>query len=102
MVKASERRRFGRSTLQVTALGFGAATIGNLFRPIPEETAQAMLDTAWDAGVRVFDTAPSYGNGVSEDEADALSERIRADWPEQEVEVVAGGQEHYHYIVSVE
>ena len=43
-----------------------------------------------------------YGNGVSEDEADALSERIRADWPEQEVEVVAGGQEHYHYIVSVE
>ncbi len=66
MVKANERRRFGRSDLQVTALGFGAATIGNLFRPVPEETAQAMLDTAWDAGVRVFDTAPSYGNAVSE------------------------------------
>ena len=50
----------------MTTLGFGAATIGNLFRPIPEATAQAMLDSAWDHGVRLFDTAPSYGNAVSE------------------------------------
>jgi D-threo-aldose 1-dehydrogenase len=66
MVMAAERRRFGRSGIEVTALGFGAATIGNLFRPVPEETAQAMLAAAWEQGVRLFDTAPSYGNGASE------------------------------------
>jgi D-threo-aldose 1-dehydrogenase len=66
MVKATSKRRFGRSGLEVTTLGFGAATIGNLFRPIPEETAQGMLDSAWDHGVRLFDTAPSYGNAMSE------------------------------------
>jgi dihydroxyacetone kinase-like predicted kinase len=43
-----------------------------------------------------------YGNGIREDQAKALSDRVQASWPEQEVEVVAGGQEHYHYIVSVE
>jgi DAK2 domain fusion protein YloV len=43
-----------------------------------------------------------YGGSVSADEADAFSQRVQADWPDQEVEVVAGGQEHYHYFVSVE
>ena len=66
MVKATDRRRFGRSGLDVTVLGFGGATIGNLFRAVPEETAQGMVNAAWDAGVRIFDTAPSYGNGLSE------------------------------------
>jgi len=43
-----------------------------------------------------------YGSGVREDQAKALTDRIQADWPDQEVEVVAGGQEHYHYILSAE
>ena len=43
-----------------------------------------------------------YGNGVSEEAAVALGERVQQDWPDQEVEVIAGGQEHYHYVLSVE
>jgi DAK2 domain fusion protein YloV len=43
-----------------------------------------------------------YGVDVDGDEATALGDRIQTDWPEQEVEVVAGGQDHYYYILSVE
>jgi D-threo-aldose 1-dehydrogenase len=49
-----------------TELGFGAAPLGNLFRAISEDEAQAILQAAWDGGVRYFDTAPLYGLGLSE------------------------------------
>lgn len=57
-------RRVGR--LSVSELGFGGSTIGNLSRPIDDDTATAAVDAAWDAGVRYFDTAPHYGLGLSE------------------------------------
>ncbi|MEV5506676.1 aldo/keto reductase [Streptomyces orinoci] len=47
-------------------LGFGAATIGNLYRAVTEEAAAEALDAAWQLGVRYFDTAPHYGLGLSE------------------------------------
>lgn len=47
-------------------LGLGCAPLGNLFRAVDEEVATATVDAAWDAGVRLFDTAPLYGHGVSE------------------------------------
>jgi D-threo-aldose 1-dehydrogenase len=56
----------GRSAVEVTALGFGAASIGNLYRAVPDEQAAATVTAAWDAGIRYFDTAPHYGVGLSE------------------------------------
>ena len=50
----------------VTAMGFGGAPLGNLYRAMPEAQAQATLDAAWDAGIRYVDTAPQYGLGLSE------------------------------------
>ncbi|ERH59616.1 aldo/keto reductase [Pseudomonas simiae] len=47
-------------------LGFGTAPLGNMFRAIPEDEAQATVEAAWNAGVRYFDTAPFYGSGLSE------------------------------------
>lgn len=47
-------------------LGFGAAPIGNLARPVSDDDALAALDAAWEAGIRYFDTAPHYGLGLSE------------------------------------
>ncbi len=47
-------------------LGFGTAPLGNMFRAIPEEEAQATVEAAWSHGVRYFDTAPFYGSGLSE------------------------------------
>lgn len=47
-------------------VGFGGAPIGNLFRPIPEAVAVDTVRTAYDLGLRYFDTAPLYGRGISE------------------------------------
>ncbi|AZF58766.1 aldo/keto reductase [Pseudomonas sp. R11-23-07] len=47
-------------------LGFGTAPLGNMFRAIPEDEAQATVEAAWNHGVRYFDTAPFYGSGLSE------------------------------------
>ena len=43
-----------------------------------------------------------WGEEASEEEAQALADLVQQDWPEQEVEIVPGGQPHYHYILSVE
>lgn len=47
-------------------LAFGAASIGNLYRAVPEHQAREVVARAWEAGVRYFDTAPHYGFGLSE------------------------------------
>lgn len=60
------KNKFGRVDLEVTAFGFGTAPIGNIFREIDEETSDGMIQTAWDAGIRYFDTAPMYGHGLAE------------------------------------
>jgi len=52
--------------LQLTELGFGCAALANLFGPVSRDTAMATLQTAWDGGMRYFDTAPFYGHGISE------------------------------------
>lgn len=52
--------------LAFTELGFGAAPLGNLYRPMTEKEARATLDAAWTVGCRYFDTAPLYGLGLSE------------------------------------
>lgn len=52
--------------VRLSRLGFGGAPLGNLYRKIEDDVAQATLDAAWDAGIRYFDTAPQYGLGRSE------------------------------------
>lgn len=54
----SQKRKFGRVDLSVTSFGFGTAPVGNIFREIDEATSDAMFQSAWDAGVRYYDTAP--------------------------------------------
>jgi dihydroxyacetone kinase-like predicted kinase len=43
-----------------------------------------------------------YGADVSEEEAEALAAGVQEEYPEQEFEVVEGGQPHYFYIISAE
>jgi D-threo-aldose 1-dehydrogenase len=49
-----------------TPLGLGGAPLGNLFEPVTEEAAHALLQAALESGCRHFDTAPHYGHGLSE------------------------------------
>lgn len=39
----SQKNAFGRTAVQVTAMGYGAAPIGNIFRPISEQESQNMI-----------------------------------------------------------
>jgi D-threo-aldose 1-dehydrogenase len=65
-MSAIKTRKFGRLDFTVTDMGFGAAPIGNFLRPISESESEAMINRAWDSGMRYFDTAPYYGHGLSE------------------------------------
>lgn len=68
-VTGSRRRPFvtrGGRKLDFTSLGFGSAPLGNYLRPLSEQDCDATLNTAWDLGMRYFDTAPFYGLGLSE------------------------------------
>lgn len=47
-------------------LGLGGAPLGNLFRAVSDADARAVIERAWAAGLRCFDTAPHYGQGLSE------------------------------------
>ena len=58
--------RRGTGGLDFTEHGFGTAPLGNLYRAISDAEADAILDRAWEAGIRYFDTAPLYGFGLSE------------------------------------
>ncbi len=53
--------------IHLTEMGFGGAPLGNLYRRVSEENAQAALQAAFDHGIRYFDTAPQYGLGRSEE-----------------------------------
>jgi D-threo-aldose 1-dehydrogenase len=61
-----KRRRLGHTGLIVTELGFGGAPLGNLFRPVGDDIADATLSAAIAAEFGYFDTAPFYGFGLSE------------------------------------
>ena len=76
-VNPARTRRLGATDVEVTVLGFGGATIGGISRVLAEAQAQETLAAAFDAGIRLFDTAPSYGNGQSEHRIGAqLRERL--------------------------
>ena len=54
------------TTLSSTALGLGAASLGDLFVKIPNSQALETVEKAFELGIRYFDTAPWYGLGLSE------------------------------------
>lgn len=61
-----DKRRVGGTGLAVDALGFGCASLGNLYHPVSDVDAGEILDSAWSSGFRYYDTAPHYGQGLSE------------------------------------
>jgi len=55
-----EKRMLGRTGMNVTVLGFGAAEIG--YQGVDEATVGRLLSEALDAGLNVVDTAECYAN----------------------------------------
>ena len=61
-----ELKRIGATDISVTRLGFGGASMGNMYTVAHDDTAAEAIRTAYAAGIRYFDTAPMYGFGKSE------------------------------------
>lgn len=59
-------RPLGRTGLQVTELGLGSAALGNLYAAVDGVAATDTIGAALSGGVRLVDTAPFYGFGLSE------------------------------------
>ena len=59
-------RRIGQTSLEVTSLGLGGATLAGMMVEVPEEQARATVARALEAGITYYDTAPQYGLGRSE------------------------------------
>jgi len=73
-----EYRRFGKTDLEVSAIGFGCWEIGGTYGRIDETQFGRAVQQAIDNGITCFDTAEAYGMGVSEKAlAQALGSRRR-------------------------
>lgn len=55
-----EKRKLGKTDLQVSVLGFGGSEIG--YQSVAAPTVKKMLNSALDAGLNVIDTAECYVN----------------------------------------
>lgn len=76
-----EKRRIGRTKLEVSVLGLGTATMGGTRIRVTQAEGEALVRAAWDAGVRYVDTAPFYGLGAAERRVgDALRDQPRDGW----------------------
>ncbi|MDY7533339.1 aldo/keto reductase [Pseudomonas sp. Bout1] len=71
----------GLTDLRVSRLGVGTTAIGGLYSPTSATGAEDTMQAAWDTGVRFFDSAPQYGNGMAEQRLGAfLQHKPRADY----------------------
>jgi aryl-alcohol dehydrogenase-like predicted oxidoreductase len=61
-----EYRSFGKTGIQISALGFGCWEIGGGYGSIEEAEFIRAVNRALDLGVNCFDTAEAYGFGASE------------------------------------
>jgi D-threo-aldose 1-dehydrogenase len=50
----------------VGILGLGGAPLGDFYEKIPEEQALTTIEAAYRVGIRLYDTSPLYGHGLSE------------------------------------
>src|SRR5438067_9980885 len=63
---AMQFRPLGRTGLRLSALTFGASSLGQEFRPVDLNEALRSVHVALDLGMNFIDTSPYYGRGMSE------------------------------------
>ena len=80
-VSTLPRRDLTGTPLALSELSLGCSQLGNLYREVSDADARATVDSAWELGIRYFDTAPHYGLGLSERRlGSALAGRPRSDY----------------------
>jgi aryl-alcohol dehydrogenase-like predicted oxidoreductase len=67
-ITAMEKRRLGRSTLEVSSIGLGCMGLSHGYgQPVAKEQGIALIRAAVDRGVTFFDTAEVYGPHTNEE-----------------------------------
>src|SRR5271165_4006725 len=61
-----ERRKLGRTGIEVSVLGFGCGAVGGLMINGSAADQERAVARALELGINYFDTAAMYGNGQSE------------------------------------
>ncbi|MBK8976293.1 MAG: aldo/keto reductase [Planctomycetes bacterium] len=61
-----QRRPLGNTGITVSALGYGAASLGEEYGPIDLADSLRVVPEALAIGIDLFDTSPYYGRGASE------------------------------------
>lgn len=74
-----QKRRLGRTGLEVSVLGYGAGAVGGLFTKGRADDQERAVARALDAGINYFDTAAIYGNGESERNLGRVLRALKAD-----------------------
>ena len=62
-----EYRILGKTGLKVSALSFGASSLGGVFKPVDESVAIRTVRTALDCGINFIDVSPFYGYTKAEE-----------------------------------
>ncbi len=59
-------RKLGNTGLEISELGYGAASLGDIYRKTDESQGIASVHAAIDGGINYFDVAPLYGFTLAE------------------------------------
>src|SRR5260370_13460843 len=63
-----QKRKLGKSNLEVSAIGFGCMGMSHGYTPLPDRQEMIkLIHAAVDQGVTFFDTAEAYGPFVNEE-----------------------------------
>ncbi len=62
-----EYRTLGKTGLKVSALSFGASSLGGVFKPVDESVAIRTVHTALESGINFIDVSPFYGYTKAEE-----------------------------------
>lgn len=81
-----EYRPLGTTGIEVSAISFGTAPLGQLFGPVPFERARAAAFAAVDLGMNLIDTSSYYGD------AEERLGRIIGDLPDDVLIATKGGR----------
>ncbi len=87
------RRRLEGTDLDLPAVGFGAAPLGDEYGAVDEQEALRVVRAALDAGIDYFDTSPYYGRTLSESRLG----RALADIRDRAVVSTKAGRYDRHY-----
>jgi len=70
-------RKLGKTDFEVSAIGFGASTLGNVFGVVDTQAASRAVDAAVEHGINLFDVSPFYGLTVAEERLGQMLEPHR-------------------------